>query len=368
MIDLSHPASLLSKDWTDTIRTEAVGAEKHTRLTKKQLNLIYEQGWFKMLIPSMYGGKQLSLPEVIAIEEALAYADGSLGWVVTLCAGAGWFGGFMESSLAANLLSGDHVCLAGSGALKGTAELTATGYLINGKWPYASGTPEASSFTANCIITQNGKPVKDEKGNDKVIAIVMLKNEVTVTEEWNSFGMRATGSHAYEVKNLKINSDRAFDINELPTVKSPLYYFPFYQLAEATLCVNMTGMGVHFMELCGKILEEKSDTGSNGTVNREALNDKYNMLLQKLNVARQKLFYAVDMSWQVCLANKEISPSLLYKISAASFTAVHVVRDCVNTLFPYCGLKAADKDSEINRVWRDIHTAGQHAMLAGDGN
>lgn len=368
MIDLFSPTGLLSQNWIDTIRTEATQAEKQGKLTKKQLNLIYEQGWFKLLTPSTYGGKQLGLPEILEIEEGLAYADGSLGWVVTLCAGAGWFGGFIDPSLATNLLSGDHVCLAGSGALGGTAEITADGYTITGKWPYASGTPEASSFTANCVVTKNGSPVKNEDGSNKVVAIILLKNEVNITAEWNGFGMRGTGSHSYEVKNLKLKSDRAFDIHAVPEIKAPLYYFPFHQLAEATLTVNMTGMGIHFMELCGKMLAEKSNGETTGHVNREALKGKYDALLQKLTVARQKLFYAVDMSWQVCMANKEISPSLLYKISAASYTAVNVVRDCINALFPYCGLKAADKDSEINRVWRDIQTAGQHSMLVGDGN
>ncbi len=367
MIDLSSPASVLAQEWIDSIRTEAVLAEKHGKLTKKQLNLIYEQGWFKLLIPAAYGGKQLPLHEVLAIEEALAYADGSLGWAVTLCAGAGWFGGFMDQGVSRELLQAPNVCMAGSGASNGRAEITNSGYVITGKWPYASGSPDATVFTANCKVTQNGVPVKNENGSDKIIAIVMLRSEVTITDEWNGFGMRSTGSHSYEVNDLKIDSNRAFDIHSAPVIEAPLYYFPFHQFAEATLTVNMTGMGIHFMELCGKMLADRYSDTVTGHVNYEVLLDRYNMLQQKLTVARQKLFYAVDMSWQVCSANKEISQSLLYKISAASLTAVNVVRDCVDTLYPYCGLKAADKDSEINRVWRDIHTAGQHNMLVGDG-
>jgi hypothetical protein len=28
-----------------------------------------------------------------------------------------------------------------------------------------------------------------------------------------------------------------------------------------------------------------------------------------------------------------------------------------------CGLRAADEASDIGRVWRDLHTATQHALL-----
>lgn len=368
MIDLSSPVNSLSQNWIDLIRTEAVAAEKQGKLTKKQLNLIYEQGWFKLMIPTAQGGKQMALPDVLHMEEALAYADGSLGWVVTLCAGAGWFGGFMDQEIAGTELAGDNICLAGSGATKGTAEIVADGYKINGHWPYATGAPEATSFTANCIVTKNGIPVKNDNGKPQVIAVLLDKGNVTVTDHWNGVGMRATSSHSYQVSDAKVKEDRTFDITSAPVVKAPLYYFPFHQFAEATLSVNMTGMGMHFMELCGKIIADKTTHDGNGHVDAEALQSKYDTLMQKLQVARQKLYYAVDMSWQVCQANKEISPSLLYKVSAASFASVNIVRDCVNTLFPYCGLQAAERDSEINRVWRDIHTAGQHSMLVGDGN
>ncbi|MFA9217817.1 MAG: hypothetical protein ACEQSK_12030, partial [Sphingomonadaceae bacterium] len=38
-------------------------------------------------------------------------------------------------------------------------------------------------------------------------------------------------------------------------------------------------------------------------------------------------------------------------------------RAAVDELYPYCGLHAAREDSAFNRVWRDFHTASQHALL-----
>jgi hypothetical protein len=42
-------------------------------------------------------------------------------------------------------------------------------------------------------------------------------------------------------------------------------------------------------------------------------------------------------------------------------------RHAVDALYPYCGLVAASADSAINRVWRDFHTASQHALLMPAG-
>jgi len=124
MSNLSLPITLLKQELVNTIRTEAAAAEKQGKLTKKQLNLAYEQDWLNMLTPSAYGGKQLSLPDAIQLQEALACADGSLGWMATLCSGAGWLSGFMEPGFAKSLLEGEKVYLAGSGSITGTAEKT----------------------------------------------------------------------------------------------------------------------------------------------------------------------------------------------------------------------------------------------------
>jgi predicted DNA-binding protein YlxM (UPF0122 family) len=126
-------------------------------------------------------------------------------------------------------------------------------------------------------------------------------------------------------------------------------------------------MTVYFMELCGEIINDNTIERA-AHVDMRNLQETFATLSNKLQTARQKLYYAVDMSWQVCAANKEVSTSVLYKVSAAAAACALIVRDCVNTLYPYCGMKASNKDAEINRVWRNIHTAGQHSLLAGDGS
>lgn len=361
MSNSSETTLQLKKEWLNLIRTEAIIAEKQGKLTARQLSLIYEQGWFKMLMPTIYGGKQISLLDAMQLQEELAKADGSIAWVVTLCSGAGWFGGMMNETFATQQLKEDKVCLAGSGST-GTAKKTKTGYVLNGNWPYASGAPDATLFTVNCVVTSNGEAVQNEQGVDKILSFAVLKSEVKVTQEWNGMGMAATASHSFEIKDLAVGADRAFDIN-IPTVDAPLYRYPFLQLAEATLAINMVGMGLRFMELCREYITSKSIAGTMPPIDLEELNATYDTLAQKLAAAREKLYYAVDMSWQVCQANKVISTSVLYKVSLAAAGCVNTVRDCVHILYPFCGLKAVNRDSEINRVWRDIQTAGQHTLL-----
>lgn len=361
MADLLTIGDVLSPKIIELIRNESAVAEQAGKLTGKQLQLINEKGWFKALAPSVYSGKQSGLPDVVKLEEALSYADGSFGWLVTLCAGAGWFGGFMDEEFAKQAFASSEACIAGSGGVNGKAEKNGNDYIVTGKWPYASGAPFATVFTANCAIYENDKPVLNEQGKQQVRSFCFLKNEVKIYEEWNAIGLVATASHSFEVKNLKVDKSRTFDSNEPPVVTNGLYHFPFMQLAECTLAANMLGMGQHFMELIYPMIREKY-------ANDATANDKYEVMSNKLQTARQKLYYGVDMAWQVCNANKDVSQSMLYKVSAASYNCISVVKDCVSMLFPYSGLRGADKATELNRVWRDIQTAGQHSLLVGAVN
>jgi hypothetical protein len=66
--------------------------------------------------------------------KSIAKADGSCGWVAMLCAGAGWFAGFLPPTLAREVVATPRMCLAGSGAATAVAERTADGWRINGRW------------------------------------------------------------------------------------------------------------------------------------------------------------------------------------------------------------------------------------------
>ncbi len=102
---IPHPSLLIPTALTDEIIHLSAEAEGLGVLHPRQLSLIYEYKWFKLFVPRSQGGLELSLPEGLRLEEGLAWADGSLGWTVTLCGGANWFIGFIPPESAAALLA-----------------------------------------------------------------------------------------------------------------------------------------------------------------------------------------------------------------------------------------------------------------------
>ncbi|MFD1256382.1 acyl-CoA dehydrogenase [Mucilaginibacter terrae] len=360
-----HPSNLLQPEWTEIIRRDAFAAEEAGMLQPGQLELIYQQQWFKLLVPKAYGGLEASLPDQIRMEEALSWADGSLGWVVTLCAGAGWFGGFINADAAREIFADPKVCLAGSGASTGKAEITEEGYLLNGHWKYASGVKHATHYTTNCLIEQHGQSVLNPEGKPLVLPFVIDNNYAEQVPAWKYIGMTGTGSHAFNLNNVPAPANRCFRIEpEAAVIDAPLYRYPFLQLAEATLAANLSGMALHFVDLCRPIFEQKLQESHRMTkLQGVILMDTYEQVKTNLQNIRNQFYETVDASWQAALANKDVPMDALKPVSHTSRLLARASRESVDQLYPFCGLQAAAPDTEINQVWRDLHTASQHALL-----
>jgi alkylation response protein AidB-like acyl-CoA dehydrogenase len=357
MENISHPSTFIKQEWQALIRNTAAEAEELEMLHPQQLALIYQQKWFKALVPVTYGGLGLSLPGLIRLQESLSWADGSFGWVFTLCCGAGWFAGFIDKNVAPQIFNGEYTCLAGSGAKNGEAINTGNGYRITGEWNYASGAHHATHFTANCIIKNADGTVVNEKGKPLVLAFIFDKKNVELLATWKYIGMVATGSNSFKVENLLVNKNRSFKIDPAhATLPGKLYQYPFHQLAEATLAANLMGMAIHFVDHAEEIIKERCATKYT-TAQKEELTRKLKCIKTNINTLRADFYNAVDVSWGNTTEDR------LNEVSITSRQMAKGARNIVDDLYPYCGLQAASPDTEINRVWRDLHTASQHSLL-----
>ena len=359
-----HPSKFISSEDVNTIRNTAAEAEQMGMLHPDQLQVVYKNGWFKLLVPHVYTGRQITLPDLVRLQEAISWADGSTGWVVTLCSGAGWFGGFISRKIAREVFNSSNVCLAGSGAASGTAEVTATGYIINGAWKYASGAHHATHITANCIIKKNGEPVIGDDGEPLILPFIFDKKDVAILPAWKYVGMVATGSDAFEIKNVQVARNRQFKIDpSAAVIQDPLYQYPFLQLAEATLAVNLSGIAIHFMDLCEDIFHSRVKPPRFTSEQKAIVMIDYNGSKNDLNRLRKDFFKAVECSWDAIQNDNVAAEELLMQVSITSRGLAHQAREIVDRLYPYCGLAAASTDTEINRAWRDLHTASQHSLL-----
>ncbi|TCK83301.1 acyl-CoA dehydrogenase family protein [Albibacterium bauzanense] len=345
----------------ETLYKEAPKAEKLGKLTSKQLDIIYQNRWFHLLVPQSIGGAEMPLPEFAAMMEKLAAIDGSFAWNVNLGAGANMFAGFMEQNVASETFKSERACVAGSGAVTGTAKIKDEGYIIDGNWKYASGSAHANYFSLNAQLVDSEK--------DEYASFLVPAKDVKVIDTWKVFGMKATSSCDFSVSNVWVSKSYRFDLQKPSSaVQSPLYRFPFMLLAEINMLVMTSGLAIHFYELVEEYAKEKMVGEKNSKQIPLSNLPRFKEDLNKVSSAflenRGNVFVLLDKLWQEVCSDRQIASDLSDQFSESIAEAAKATRQLVDTLYPYLGMKVIFTDTEISRVYRDFKVASQHALLS----
>jgi indole-3-acetate monooxygenase len=253
----------------------------------------------------------------------------------------------------------------GSGAPTGFADVEGDGYRLTGRWDYASGAPMATHFTLNAVVRSAGEPLRDAQGGPVIRAFLVPARHVTVEPTWNMTGLRATASHSYRIDGQWISAACGFAIHpDAATAPGPLYRFPFYSLAYVTLAANVAGMAAHFMALADDCLARRRLPGAPGPLaDAPAVRQLSAGLRGAFDGTRHAFYAALDAAWARVAGGGELDAQGMAALKDVSLALVREARGAVDGLYAYCGLHAAREDSAINRVWRDFHTASQHALL-----
>lgn len=318
------------------------------RFPKKVLDWIGEENLWNLWVPKRYGGLGAGLTEGLDRLYRLARIDGSLGWTVTLCAGANFFIGNLRPEIARELFGNpkNPVCFGGSGGVFGTAVKEGDDYLISGRWRYATGAPYLTHFTLNAKIMKNGKELKNADGSPLVRSFLLPKSEVGIIADWNAMGLKATATHSFEVISARVHEKYSFGYQEV-YLPDPLFKVPFPIFADLTLWVNYIGMTEHFLEGAAAILPEDGVAGLLSIIER-AQRDLMGLAKEMENKAAAPLV----------IANTEI-----YRIHLAAVTSVRLLTKGIMEYYPLLGIQACSEDHGLNQVFRDYFTATQHHIF-----
>src|SRR5689334_405935 len=170
--------------------------------------LLKEEGFFKALIPAEFGGGGAEYAEICQAIRRIAASCGATALAFSmhshLVAAAAWrwrhqnapTDGLLKRVAAENLIL---VSSGGSDWLKsaGVATKTERGYLINARKIFSSGCPAGDLLVTSAVYDD------PETGPTVLHFAVPLKGEgVTLLDTWHVLGMRGSGSHDVELKNV----------------------------------------------------------------------------------------------------------------------------------------------------------------------
>ncbi|WP_274364549.1 acyl-CoA dehydrogenase [Paenibacillus thermotolerans] len=351
---------LFNAEFVKTIRESSFEMEKRGVMTDEALQFIYEHKLFKLLLPEQAGGRMVGLPDALRIFEAASWVNGSFGWAVTIGTGGNYFYSCFPETTALKLFRDRKAVVAGSGHPSGIARKADGGYVLNGSWKYNSGSPYATIFTATCTI-------EDPQGHmdGTVRAFVLKPEQVTIVEDWDAFGLRATASHTYTAAEAFVPDELAFDVFNNTFYDHPVYRFPFLPFAESSFAAVAAGIGKHFLEEAAELARRHGEAWSRANPLRTPFVTAKIGEMERALKEQAALFYeAVERAWSRHSAGEAISENEWRDLGAQCKRTAKTAYECGQRIFPYLGLGATMQHTPINQTWRDLQTVCHHSILA----
>jgi len=90
-------------------------------------------------MPRAWGGPELDVLSQLRVIEALSIADASAGWCAMIGMDAGYLTAYIDQGVAREMYADIDSVTALTFAPPGKAEKKGDGFIVNGRWPFASG-------------------------------------------------------------------------------------------------------------------------------------------------------------------------------------------------------------------------------------
>jgi alkylation response protein AidB-like acyl-CoA dehydrogenase len=353
-------------DLTPMLRAHASEGDRLARLPDGVVQQMQALHLLRLWIPQRYGGFELELVETLRIYAAAAKIDGSFGWAVMIGAGGGLFAAFLEPAAARDIFAPSNAVIAGSGAPDGIAEQVAGGYRVSGRWRYASGAHYATTFTANFRVLRDGHAVLDIEGEPLIRAMAFTASQVTIHPAWDTSGMRGTGSHDFEVREVFVPQQHTFSVfTDAPREPGPLYRLPFDVLTELPIAALALGIARHALDAFEALVIGKKDYTSNLPLSHHPLIQiKYGESDARWRFMRAGIYSLASRAWEAALADRLLTSRELAEITASCALCLSELQRAVSDLAALAGMSAITRDHEFARASRDLQTLAAHVSVS----
>lgn len=340
-----------SEKIVNKIRSYASEMDQTGSIPPELIEWMFEEKLFKLFVPEELGGRMLDLPAALQVFEEVSEIEGNLGWLTAIGSGGGMFVPYIQNQYAEPLFSDKKAVIAGSGYPQGSAEKVDGGFMVTGEWKYCSGAEFASFFTANSI-----------KDDGDVTSFIFLPDQVEIIHDWKAFGLRSTGSHTIRVQSAFVPEDRTFNLMcKVNDYVSHVHTFPFIPFSQATFTAVCLGIASHFLTEAGEIAVRRLKGGA-------AMFENVLAIVKEKEEEHTKdieHFYAkLEALWTDHVEGKSLT---VEQEENFSMTCKEIVDETINRagmLIRRLGMEAIMADSEINKIWRDLFTAGQHTFVS----
>ncbi|MCB0534959.1 MAG: acyl-CoA/acyl-ACP dehydrogenase [Saprospiraceae bacterium] len=343
-------------------KTFAENASRHDAegtFVFENYKILKEHRYFSAMIPVEFGGGGISHAEMCDIIRILAHSCGSTALALAmhqhLIAATIWkYKHKGEGAALLEKVAQNQLVLISTGARdwldsNGSMEKTEGGYLLSGKKHFAS-----QSIAGDVAVTS--APYQNPEGQWSVLhfSVPMKAKGVSVLDDWDTLGMRATGSQTIVFDNVFV-PDAAIALERPRTGYHPVW--------DVVLTVAMPLIMSAYVGLAEKAMEIALTVGKKYQRNQKHLA----YIMGKLN----NTLVGAQIQWQAMHAltndvdfkpNSDITVKMLSLKTNVSDACMQTVSEAMDAI----GGQSFYKKNQLERLFRDVQAAPFHPLPKWD--
>ena len=340
----------------DTLAAHAPWAEQHARLHPASVEALVAAGVPRLYLPRALQG--FAVPPSVCAQacEVLADADSAAAWHVMVYNAAR----LMASTWPADLVSElwrdtPDLMLAASGhtPLEGVRE--GGGVRVFGRNSFVSGCHHAAYMMAPLIV------------DDAPHMVILPMAACEIVDNWDTLGMRGTGSNDVEVCGVWVNDDwivSAQPGRKLNTlyVDDILFRCPS-RVVFATYVPVALSLARRALQVLDALAADKIPYASSGRLkHRSVAQIHYGRSLAMFRSVRSYFYTALDEVWQRAEVGAEFDAAARADLYLAGTHTLQTCAQVVRHVADAAGSSVADRSLPLERIVRDMETLRHHGF------
>lgn len=334
--------------------------EASRRLPTDLAQQLARSAFFRIFLPAVYGGLDLTPMDGIAVFEELAAADASVAWCVWN-GNTHWTAAQLSPEAAHAIHDDPDVITANSTRPSGQAHVVENGYRVTGRWSLVSGCELASWMVLWSVVHAEGKPRTTSAGSAEIRFMLLPADRCEIIDTWTVGGLRGTGSHDVAVHDLFVPAAFASGFFDPYVLPEPRYRMPAF-------CRVVPGLGAMALGIARTAIETLKDIAGAKTPARttQMLRDtpdaqvRVSQAEALVRAARLFLFDSLDRLWTDVMATGEATMEARALARLAASHAVNSAVQAVDLMYVAGGASSLYASCPLERAFRDVHALTQH--------
>ncbi|MCP5028679.1 MAG: hypothetical protein GY929_20585 [Actinomycetia bacterium] len=321
---------------------------------------------FRQYVPADLGGPSSTAWEGLEVIEEYAYHDGSTGWSVAISCTSSLMASYLRDDWGQLIFGDPRSITGGYAAPAGKAIPVDGGLRVSGTWQWGSGTKHCTWIGGGCMLVDDEGKISPRQDGLAFPYVFFELDDVEFIETWEVSGLAGTGSLDYKVTNAFVPEGRWVQIGvDAATRENAFSRFSFYGLLALGIAATSVGIGRRAIDELVALAATKRPQGSSRPLrDRPPIQSDTAIAEAKLRSAWGFVEDTVGACWEAASVGDSPTDEQKRLLRLSATHATQTAAEVTELMYKAAGGAAVYKTSPIQRCFRDVFVATQHAMVA----